>query len=166
LGVFAAVFALSAFFSSANLAIAAEPAPSLAAADKEPAPSGKIDLNALKEQIRRLGEVFRKAMDEAARSVESRPRNASPRGGGISGVAPNVRRGDLRAVYGPDGPTLRSVKALLQYRLVLSGNKRLTAGRVFERDKRIIAEILTIKEKALVARYMVNKTTGEWVPER
>jgi hypothetical protein len=76
-----------------------------------------------------------------------------------------MRGRDLRAVYGPKGPTLRSVRALLAYRLVLLGNDRLTTGRVYERDKRIIAEIVTAREKAVVARYMIDKTTGVWVAE-
>jgi hypothetical protein len=125
-----------------------------------------MDLKELKERMRVLGEAIRNAIEDASRSL-GRGQDDLARGkGGLASLAPKVRGRDLRAVYGPKGPTLRSVRALLAYRLVLLGNDRLTAGRVYERDKRIIAEIVTVREKALVARYMIDKATGAWVPER
>ncbi len=161
----AALVILSPMFQGQAALSAEAPAVKTAAGDNSE-PADRIDLNAIKEQLRRLGEAIRRAMDEATRSIDPKPRGASPRDGGLGGLAPKVRPGELRDVYGPGGPTVRSVKALLRYRLVLLGNQRLKAGRVYERDKRIIAEVVTTKEGALVARYMINKTTGAWVPER
>ncbi|HSR55747.1 MAG TPA: hypothetical protein VLN73_05875, partial [Alphaproteobacteria bacterium] len=126
----------------------------------------KFDMRALKERLRELGEAFREAIEDATQALNQDEEMDPAAGrGGLGGLAPNMRGRDVRAVYGPKGPTLQSVEALLNYRLVLLGNERLTAGRIFERDTRIIAEIVTAKEKALVARYLINKETGVWVPE-
>ena len=166
LGLVAAVLVLLLPTIPGQGASAAEAPPAKTAAGNNSEPPGKIDLNAIKEQLRRLGEAIRRAMDEVARSVDPKPGSAPPRDGGLGELAPKVRLGELRHVYGPNGPTVRSVEALMQYRLVLLGNRRLMAGRVYERDGRIIAEVVTTKERALVARYMIDKTTGVWVPER
>ncbi len=125
---------------------------------------GDIEMKKLKERLRELGDAIRSAIDDARRSME-RDDDMKAGRGGLGALAPRVTRRNMRAIYGPKGPTLRSVKALLNYRLVLLGNERLTAGRVFERDERIIAEVITVRERALVTRYMINKKTGVWVPE-
>lgn len=85
--------------------------------------------------------------------------------GGLGGLAPRVTERNLRGVYGPDGATVESVSALLAYRLVLLGNPRLEAGKVYEEEDAIIAEVVTKKEQALVARYRIDKKTGVWVPQ-
>ena len=162
-GLFAAALVILSPLSQSHVALAAD-APKAAAEEKSD-PADSVDLNAIKEQLRRLGEVIRRAMDDAARSFDSKPGGPAPRDGGLGGLAPKVRSGELRDVYGPGGPTVKSVRALLRYRLVLLGNQRLKAGRIYERDKRIIAEVVTTKEGALVTRYMINKATGVWVPE-
>lgn len=171
---FAAAFALALMASplaaspGAALAATSGPTPGPAAtAEKGKAPpSDDMDIKKLKERLRALGEAIRDAIENATRSFDRGQDDLARGKGGLGALAPRVRGGDLRAIYGPKGPTLRSVRALLTYRLVLLGNDRLTAGRVYERDKRIIAEVVTVREKALVARYMINKTTGIWVPER
>jgi hypothetical protein len=124
-----------------------------------------MDVKELKERLRVLGEAIRDAIENARRSLGRGQDDLAQGKGGLGALAPKMRGRDLRAVYGPKGPTLRSVRALLAYRLVLLGNDRLTTGRVYERDKRIIAEIVTAREKAVVARYMIDKTTGVWVAE-
>ena len=165
-GLAVALAALIAFSALGSPVQAAEaPAVQPAAGEKPSGPNDQIDLDAIREQLRRLGEAVRRALDDAARSVDPRPGGAPPKDGGLGGLAPRVGRGEVQDVYGPEGPTVRSVKALLNYRLVLLGNRRLAAGRVYERDKRVIAEVVTVKEGALVARYMINKKTGVWVPE-
>lgn len=164
----AAALVIMSPLSQGQVALAAD-APKAATEEKSD-PADTVDLNAIREQLRRLGEAIRRAMDDAARTFDSKPGGSksgggAPRDGGLGGLAPKVRPGELHDVYGPGGPTVRSVRALLQYRLVLLGNQRLKAGRIYERDKRIIAEVVTAREGALVTRYMINKTTGIWVPE-
>jgi hypothetical protein len=129
-------------------------------------PDDNLDMNALRERLRVLGEALRNAIEDASRAIKREDDPLAAGKGGLGALAPRMDGRDPRAVYGPKGPSVRSVKALLNYRLVLLGNDRLTAGRIFERDRRIIAEVVTRKEKALVTRYMINKRTGVWVPER
>ena len=172
----ALVLALMAGAATAGpgAALAATPAPPPAApsgpgasAEKDKAPpSDDMNVKELKDRLRALGEAIRNAIDNATRSLGSGQDEIARGKGGLGALAPRMRGRDLGAIYGPKGPTLRPVRALLTYRLVLLGNDRLTAGRIYERDKRIIAEVVTLREKALVARYMINKTTGVWVPER
>ena len=168
----ALVLALMASAATAwsGAALAATPGPPPgpgASAEKDKAPpSDDMDVKELKERLRALGEAIRSAIDSATRSLSSGQDEIARGKGGLGALAPRMRGRSLGAIYGPKGPTLRSVRALLTYRLVLLGNDRLTAGRIYERDKRIIAEVVTLREKALVARYMINKTTGVWVPER
>lgn len=134
------------------------------AAEKSAPPGGSeardIDVEALKEQMRKIGEIIREAIQSATQDA------ADPGNGGLGGLAPKSNEHNVRSIYGPDGPTVRSVKALLDYRLVLLGNPRLKAGQVYEKDGWIVTEVVTAKEEALVARYLVNKTTGAWVPQR
>jgi hypothetical protein len=171
---FAATFVLALMASpltaSPGAALAATPGPTPgpeATAEKGKAPpSDDMEFKELKERLRALGEAIRKAIENATRSFDRGQDDLARGKGGLGALAPKMSGRDLRAVYGPKGPTLRSVRALLAYRLVLLGNDRLTAGRVYERDKRIIAEIVTVREQALVTRYMINKQTGIWVPER
>lgn len=146
-------------------ALAAPPATAPSGDGEAQGPGQELDMKALTERLRELGEAIRNAIDDARRAIQRREDDPGAGRGGLGGLAPDMHGRKLRAVYGPRGPTLRSVKALLNYRLVLLGNDRLTAGRIFERDSRIIAEVVTAKEKALVARYMINKRTGVWVPE-
>ena len=167
--LFAAAFALTLIANplAAPLGPALAAAPGTAAAEKGKADGpAEMDLKELKERLRVLGEALRNAIEDASRSLGSGEDDLARGKGGLASLAPKVRGRDLRTIYGPKGPTLRSVRALLTYRLVLLGNDRLTTGRVYERDKRIIAEIVTVREKAVVARYMIDKTTGTWVAER
>ncbi len=129
-------------------------------------PGADLDLETLKERLKTLGEAIRNAIEDASRAMRREEDELAAGRGGVGALAPQMHGRDVRSVYGPRGPTPRSVEALLNYRLVLLGNERLAAGRIFERDSRIIAEVVTAKEKALVARYMIDKNTGVWVPER
>lgn len=126
----------------------------------------ELDMNALRERLRVLGEALRNAIEDASRAIKREDDPLVVGKGGLGALAPRMDGRDPRTVYGPKGPSVRSVEALLNYRLVLLGNDRLMAGRVYERDRRIIAEVVTRKEKALVTRYMIDKRTGVWVPER
>jgi hypothetical protein len=124
----------------------------------------RIDLESLKEQLQKLSDRIRAAIEAA--TGEAAPESTRMQDGGIGGLAPKVTGRSLQSIYGPDGPTIKSVSALLAYRLVLLGNPRLRAGRVYEKDGWIVAEVVTTKERSLVARYLVNKNSGAWVPQR
>jgi hypothetical protein len=145
-------------------AISAGPSSPEKSVVQEDVRTDQVDLDSFREQLRRLGEIISQTLKSVTEGTS--PNVAGPTNGGLGGLAPEVNERNVRSIYGPDGPTVGSVQALLGYRLVLLGNPRLKAGPVYEKDGWISAEIVTAKEQALVARYMVNKTTGVWVPQR
>ncbi|MDX1483277.1 MAG: hypothetical protein R3229_02245 [Alphaproteobacteria bacterium] len=160
-----AVFAMAAM-TGPKTALGAPLMTPIAAETGEQAPAENMDIKQLKERLRVLGEAIRNAIEDATRAMREDEDALTTGKGGLGALPPKVRGRSLRSIYGPKGPTVRSVRALLNYRLVLLGNERLAAGRVHERDRRIIAEVVTVRERALVARYMINKETGLWVPEQ
>ena len=46
-------------------------------------------------------------------------------------------------MYGPGGPTRKSVRLLLEYRLMVAGNPRLTVGVVRDDGDKVIAQVTT-----------------------
>jgi hypothetical protein len=155
-----ALVVVGALLTSAGQPHAADPPAAGTPAPPAGGDARDIDVEALKEQMRKIGEIIREAIQSATQEA------GDPGNGGLGGLAPKSNEHNVRSIYGPDGPTVRSVKALLDYRLVLLGNPRLKAGQVYEKDGWIVTEVVTAKEEALVARYLVNKTTGAWVPQR
>jgi hypothetical protein len=147
-------------------ALAAQPLPAQAGEQDPGKSNDSLDMESLRERLRVLGEALRSAIEDASRAIKRDDDPLAAGTGDLGALAPRMDGRDPRSIYGPKGPSIRSVKALLNYRLVLLGNDRLTAGRIHERDGRIIAEVVTRKEQALVTRYMINKETGVWVPER
>lgn len=148
-------------------ALAAKTPPPMAAEEPgQDKSQDEPDMNTLRERLRVLGEALRNAIEDATRAIKREEDPLAGGRGGLGDLAPPMEGRDVRAVYGPKGVTLRSVEALLNYRLVLLGNDRLTAGRVYERNKRIIAEVVTRKEQALVARYLIDPHSGMWIAER
>ena len=87
------------------------------------------------------------------------PSPAGPDTGGAWLGAPPP--GALAPAYGPAGPTVESVRALLAYRLVVAGNPRLVVGEVSEDGGQVVAEVVT-KDGSLVERYTVDMRTGVW----
>jgi hypothetical protein len=67
--------------------------------------------------------------------------------------------------YGPDGPTEKSVRLILEYRLMLAGNPRLKVGSVTDKGEAVHATVVTV-DGSLVEEYDVNKSTGAWAPVR
>lgn len=67
----------------------------------------------------------------------------------------------VAGIYGPAGPTVRSVRAYLEYRIVMVGNLRLKVGEVVDKGDEIIAEVVT-QDGSLVEKYTVNKKKGNW----
>ena len=81
------------------------------------------------------------------------------------GIIPFVHPGNFVQLYGPNGPTVRSVKALLEHRIVVAGNPRLKAGRIISNKSTVTAEVMTTKEGALVEKFTIDKSTGVWKRE-
>jgi hypothetical protein len=118
---------------------------------------GQVDYYSLSNQIERLGALIRYMGDVAARE-----NHLSQEAGGIM---PHVHTENFHQLYGPNGPTVRSVKALLEHRLVVAGNPRLKAGRIISNESTVTAEVMTAKEGALVEKFTIDKSTGVWKRE-
>lgn len=104
-----------------------------------------IDFFTLGQQIKRLGALIQRLAD---------PAQAGPGPGGIPGLPGS-------GAYGPDGPTEKTVRVVLDYRLMTAGNPRLKAGSVKDAGNRIIAQVVTV-DGSLVEEYAVDKKTGVW----
>ena len=88
-------------------------------------------------------------------------------GPGSTGTPPGVPgQTELTSVYGPEGPNAKSVRLLLEYRLMVAGNPRLTIGKIVEEEERVTAQIVTVKGSAIVEEYTIDKNTGIWTPVR
>ncbi len=117
------------------------------------------DYFALGQQIQRLGILIQAWQ------------NAASTGGGIARPLPGLpaeglpNREAVAAVYGPEGPTEKSVRLLLEYRLMLAGNPRLTVGKVTDQGDSILGQVVT-REGSVVDEYRVDKKTGGWSPVR
>ena len=74
-------------------------------------------------------------------------------------------RAALVRLYGPNGPTERSVRLILEYRLMVAGNRRLTVGKIKDQGNEITAEVITV-DGSLVEKYTIDKYVGEWKPVR
>ena len=115
-----------------------------------------IDFFSLGEQIKRLGALLQQ-VPPPAQAARAQPLIPSmPHGSGPM---------DVKAVYGPEGPTEKSVRLILEYRLVVTGNPRLKVGSVKDTGKSVSARIVT-KDGSVVEEYSVDKKTGVWAPVR
>ncbi|MEZ5758352.1 MAG: hypothetical protein R3D86_09040 [Emcibacteraceae bacterium] len=119
--------------------------------------SESVDYVALTHQIQILAAQLQAVAAEAAR-LEQQKSNNTP---GLE--LPSAGSG-LEA-FGPEGPTEKSVKVLLEYRLMVSGNPRLKVGPVKEEGDNIRAQIVT-ENGALVDEYLISKNNGVWSPVR
>lgn len=79
--------------------------------------------------------------------------------------APGAAGGPPDSIYGPEGPDAKSVRVILEYRLLVGGNPRLAVGKVQETDSHVRAQVVT-KDGSLVEEYEVDKHTGIWKPLR
>ena len=118
---------------------------------------GQVDFYSLSNQIEQLGALIRYMGDVAA--IENQSMQES------GGIIPYVHPGNVNQLYGPNGPTVRSVKALLAHRLVVAGNPRLKAGRIISNETTVTAEVMTAKEGSLVEKFTIDKSTGVWKRE-
>jgi len=116
---------------------------------------------ALTLQIERLAEMVR-----AFRTAEERRRTADNWAGSTLPAPPfSGSPAQISKVYGPGGPTERSVRLLLEYRLMVTGNPRLKVGRVVDQNDHVSAQIVTL-DGSLVDEFAVDKKTGLWQPVR
>lgn len=115
----------------------------------------------LSQQIARLAAMVRQLADTAAgQPAGGLPFTAPP------GLRPTVQGNEVTALYGPKGPTVESVKLLLDYYLMVAGNPRLAAGRIRDAGDAVNAQVVTKDGGAVVEEYAVNKKSGVWVPVR
>ena len=112
-------------------------------------------------QVARLSAMIRQLADSAA---------GRPAGGLLPvappGLRPTVEGDEVAAMYGPKGPTVESVKLLLDYYLMVAGNPRLAAGSVRDAGESVVARVVAKEGGAVVEEYAVNKKTGVWGPVR
>ena len=111
---------------------------------EEPQFNRPVDFHALGIQIQRLGHMIQRLAD--------------PAGAGLSGAG-------TRGAFGPDGPTKKSVRVFLEYRLMVSGNPRLKVGPVRDQGKMIRAEVVT-QTGSVVEIYNIDKSSGIMTPVR
>lgn len=119
--------------------------------DTKPYP---MDYHALGSIISRLGTIIQQMDAAKSRSIKEGPHIPGLPGGGQETTS-------LSRTYGPGGPTVKSVRALLSYRLVTLGNANLQVGTVKDHKAHIVATVVT-RENSLVANYKVDKKTGIW----
>jgi hypothetical protein len=55
-----------------------------------------------------------------------------------------VGTANIQAIYGPKGPTEKSVRLLLEYWLMVAGNRRLKVGRIVDSGDEVIAQVVTV----------------------
>ena len=126
----------------------------------------RIDFWALSAQAARLGAMLDATLSQMTNTHPRYGQHLVVPPGSPAGLTPGAPATSyLSSTYGPEGPTAKSVRALLEYRLVVIGNPRLTVGKVEESEDRVVADIVT-KEGSLVDRYSIDKKTGAWDPQR
>ena len=119
-------------------------------------PPEPIDFVGLSIQIQNLA-AHLQAMAAGAAAAAAGAQNGPviPSAAGPSAVTP------LSQTYGPEGPTVKSVAMVLDYRLMVAGNPRLKAGETTDEGDSIRTHIVT-QEGAIVDVYLVDKKTGAW----
>ena len=125
----------------------------------------RYDFYSIGQQIARLAALMQRFADAAgaARAPGFVP-VPPPAWAGVAGslAAPGA---DVAGVYGPDGPTGKSVRLLLEYRLMVAGNPRLRVGAVKENADKVTASVVTA-DGSLVEEYTIDKKSGIWTPVR
>jgi hypothetical protein len=114
----------------------------------------ETDFVALSMQIERLAAHLREKAEESAMPPAAVP-----------GLELPVPAGGTARHYGPEGPTVKSVTALLEYRLTLAGNPDLKPGRITDEGAAIRAQIVGA-EGVVVDEYVIEKASGVWAAVR
>lgn len=118
-------------------------------------PPPETDFVALSMQIERLAAHLREKAEERAGQAPA----------SVPGLDLPVPGSGMARHYGPDGPTVKSVSALLEYRLMLAGNPALKAGAVTDEGASIRARIVGAGN-VLMDEYLVEKSSGVWTQVR
>ena len=113
----------------------------------------RFDYFTLSQQAARIGAILRDMAIAARQQTTALP--LMPSGPAADGAS-------MVEIYGPGGPTEKSVRALLEYRLIVLGNPRLAVGEITETEQKVIAAIITRKESSVVTRYEIDKASGAW----
>ncbi len=133
-----------------------------------PAHYRTTDFQALSNQIARIGALIQSTA-ALLNSMEGNAPGSAPKVppdlGALGTSHGKSLPGQIASVYGPDGPNAKSVRFLLEYRLMVVGNPRLTVGNVTEDEEKVVAQIVTA-DGSLVEEYSVDKRTGLWKPIR
>ncbi len=125
----------------------------------------RYDFYSLGQQIARLAALMQRFADTAgAGQAPGFVPVPPPAWAGVAGshAAPGA---DVAGVYGPEGPTEKSVRLLLQYRIMVAGNPRLRVGAVKEEADKVTASVVTA-DGSLVEEYTIDKKSGAWTPVR
>lgn len=133
-----------------------------------PAHYRTTDFQALSNQIARLGALIQSTanlMNSVAGNAPGFVPKVPPDLSALGTLPGKSLPGQVSSVYGPDGPNAKSVRFLLEYRLMVVGNPRLTIGNVTEDEEKVVAQIVTA-DGSLVEEYTVDKRTGLWKPIR
>jgi hypothetical protein len=119
----------------------------------------QVDFLSLAAQITALSHL----MDQLAAS-QNEPTISTPPEVPINAGLRRSRAGALtKEAYGPDGPTIKSVRLIAEYQLIRNGNKRLKLGEIKDQTDSLILDIVT-QDGSLVERYKIVKETGDWLP--
>ncbi len=123
--------------------------------------SPSVDVYALSNQIARLAAHIQVLSQRAVGATIAS--GAAP--GAPSLSLPAIPAGNSLAGYGPEGPTGKSVRLILEYRLMVAGNPRLKIGKVNVTKDKVTAQVVTTGG-ALVEEYSIDKKSGAWTPIR
>ncbi len=129
----------------------------------------QIDFYALSQQISRLSLIVERLATSMGAGGEQGFIPTAPAGladsGSLGAQPPGTGATGVRAAYGPDGPTEKSVRLLLEYRLMVLGNPRLAVGAIDDQGATIVARVVT-PDGSLVEKFEIDKESGVWTPAR
>jgi len=121
----------------------------------------QVDSYALTLQISHLAQVIQNLANAyAASQSRSIPLENDENGVPMPMSAP-MENNNVRAIYGPEGPTAKSVGIVLDYQLLIGGNRVLKKGKIEETADAVHAEVVTSNGK-LVREFVVDKNNGLW----
>lgn len=116
---------------------------------QEEFPPQQVDFDALSRQIKNLASIIERMTAEKNANADSLLFRGVP-----SGPAYRER------LFGQSGPDVASVSALVQYRLVISGNQNLRLGHVLDDGQSVEAAVVT-RDGSLVEKVRINKASGQ-----
>jgi len=126
------------------------------------------DLDYLGYQINRLGKILRQISveldtqhDRHGKIIPKTPPLITDPKNDSMVYSDSTDQKNQLSIYGPQGPTKKSVQLLIEYRLMVGGNPRLKLGKVEESKETVQANIVTVDD-SIVQTYIIDKKTGAW----